>query len=256
MPKFLTFGIIIIAALVSREALADDSEPSISEDSPTRNESAKMTWAELAEIESAKSKANKTKFDKPCSYFYSQVEQSKKRLRTLTASFEHNKNEGTMQRMQTERGILEAAIDTAEECVESSQPSSEHIAEAAKSSISRAFMWSARICAVRRQWSFESRNNSALRRRGYIGIEGQENDEMRLFHALNEAQRSVRAAGLKLLNCTDRRVQELIHCLPSLEKSGTAIGSPYGGRNCKLMPYAAAVIADLQEPPMNLTGDR
>ncbi len=147
MPKFLTFGIIIIAALVSREALADDSEPSISEDSPTRNESAKMTWAELAEIESAKSKANKTKFDKPCSYFYSQVEQSKKRLRTLTASFEHNKNEGTMQRMQTERGILEAAIDTAEECVESSQPSSEHIAKLPNRHFQERLCSQARICA-------------------------------------------------------------------------------------------------------------
>lgn len=257
MPKFVALGIVIIAALVSHDALADDSERSETQQSPARNEPVKRTWAELSEIEAARIKANKGKFNKPCSYYYLQVEQSRKRLRALTAAFERKKSESAMQRMHEERGRLESALETAEECTESSQPSSEQIAEAAKSPVSRAFMWSARICAVRRQWSYLSRNNAALRRRGYIGLDEQEKEEMQLFHALKDAEHAVRAAGLKLSDCSDRQVRELSHCLQSLEESGTPIGSPYGGGHCDLMPYSAAKIADSHEPPMKLTvGDK
>lgn len=191
-------------------------------------------------------------FDKPCSFYEAEARRSRVRVVALTLQFERSKTDANLNRLHAERDRLSTADDQARLCEQAAQPSAAAVEEAAKKPAARAFMWSARICVVKQRLAWQSRRLTRMRHQGYIGMDSEERLEQRYRQAITDAVALTRRERITLRSCSERAVQQMWHCLESLYQNGEAIGSPYGGPHCDLMPYSAARVADQLAPPMKL----
>lgn len=195
-------------------------------------------------------------FDRPCSYYQSEIVRIKKLRLGLIAAYRRQGTSSLLGQIQAAEAALETAVETSDECILAAQPAGEQLDKLARSTSSRSFMWSGRICAFRRFLSYLSKDNTRRIERGLAGeVMGSSlREETSLRQSIAAAEATVRAQKLKLWNCADSRIQLLRPCLDSLTELSLPIRAYLGNdlKYCRTMPYLAAKRADVAEPAMTL----